>query len=46
MMSNLGPQSPIDMKPDTATLMGGFSPGSVGGGNSPTSPRFIIENHL
>jgi len=38
MMSNLGPQSPIDMKPDTATLMGGFSPGSVGGGNSPTSP--------
>ncbi|XP_046452433.1 retinoic acid receptor RXR-alpha-B-like isoform X3 [Daphnia pulex] len=38
-MSSLGPQSPIDMKPDTATLMAGFSPGSVGGGNSPTSPR-------
>ncbi|XP_059351315.1 retinoic acid receptor RXR-like isoform X2 [Daphnia carinata] len=36
-MSSLGPQSPIDMKPDTATLMAGFSPGSVGG-NSPTSP--------
>ena len=44
MMSNLGPQSPIDMKPDTATLMGGFSPGSVGGGNSPTSPRLILAS--
>ena len=41
-MSNLGPQSPVEMKPDTATLMGGFSPGSVGGGNSPTSPRFEL----
>lgn len=37
-MSSLGPQSPIDMKPDTATLLAGFSPGSIGGGNSPTSP--------
>jgi nuclear receptor subfamily 2 group B protein 4 len=43
-MSSLGPQSPIDMKPDTATLMAGFSPGSVGGGNSPTSPRFYLHS--
>lgn len=34
-MSSMGPQSPLDMKPDTATLInaGGFSPG---GPQSPT----------
>jgi hypothetical protein len=32
-----GPQSPLDMKPDTATLLNaaGFGPGSLGGPNSP-----------
>lgn len=32
-----GPQSPLDMKPDTATLLNaaGFGPGSLGSPNSP-----------
>ncbi|XP_065335299.1 retinoic acid receptor RXR-alpha-B [Cloeon dipterum] len=36
-----GPQSPLDMKPDTATLMNavGFGPGSLGGPNSPGMPQ-------
>ncbi|XP_018900480.1 retinoic acid receptor RXR isoform X2 [Bemisia tabaci] len=35
-LNSVGPQSPLDMKPDTASLLGGqFSPG--GGPNSPNS---------
>jgi len=36
----MGPQSPIDMKPDTNSLLsssGAFSPGT---GAGPTSPRY------
>lgn len=33
----MGPQSPVDMKPDVAALMATFSPGNI----SPTSPRYI-----
>lgn len=38
-MSPLGPQSPLDMKPDTASLLsaGSFSP-TGGGGGAPNSP--------
>ncbi|XP_059490527.1 retinoic acid receptor RXR-like [Neocloeon triangulifer] len=36
-----GPQSPLDMKPDTATLLNavGFGPGALGGPNSPGMPQ-------
>lgn len=34
----MGPQSPVDMKPDTATLLGAFTPR----GNSPTSPKYKV----
>ncbi|CAG2058789.1 unnamed protein product [Timema podura] len=36
-VSSLGPQSPLDMKPDTASLLspGSFSPTGGGGPNSP-----------
>jgi hypothetical protein len=35
-----GPQSPLDMKPDTATLLAaGYGPGALGGPNSPGMPQ-------
>jgi len=44
-----GPQSPLDMKPDTATLLNaaGFGPGSLGGPNSPgEAPILYIYNMI
>jgi hypothetical protein len=41
-ISSMGPQSPLDMKPDTANLLGSgnFSPtGGGGGGGGPNSPK-------
>lgn len=41
-ISSMGPQSPLDMKPDTASLLGSgsFSPtGGGGGGGGPNSPN-------
>lgn len=41
-ISTMGPQSPLDMKPDTASLLGpgNFSPtGGGGGGGGPNSPK-------
>lgn len=47
-ISSMGPQSPLDMKPDTASLLGpgNFSPtGGGGGGGGPNSPNSFGISH-
>ncbi|XP_069698584.1 retinoic acid receptor RXR-alpha-B isoform X2 [Periplaneta americana] len=47
-ISSMGPQSPLDMKPDTASLLGSgsFSPtGGGGGGGGPNSPNSFGIGH-
>lgn len=47
-ISSMGPQSPLDMKPDTANLLGSgnFSPtGGGGGGGGPNSPNSFGIGH-
>ncbi|XP_023722939.1 retinoic acid receptor RXR-alpha-B isoform X2 [Cryptotermes secundus] len=47
-ISSMGPQSPLDMKPDTASLLGpgNFSPtGGGGGGGGPNSPNSFGIGH-